>query len=338
MDAKKYALVDIHLHLDGSLTVDDVRRMAEMSGQALPADDEQLRQALQCPPSCGSLGEYLRCFELPIALMQRREAIELAAKNLVCRLDGQGLLYAEVKVGLQLLTHRGMTQEQVVESALKGLRDGMEACGHRFRANLVLGCMRGDGNERENIETVLLAKQFLGRGVCAVDLVGDEARYPTRNFSDVFSRAARLGVPISIHAGEARGVDSIMEALDMGATMIGHGIQAHNDEAMLRLLCDRDVCLTFCPTSNFDTRVLPVRDYARYPIRPFLEHGVAVCINTDNMTVSRTTLRDEIARLAAAGVVAEDDLKKMTFDAITHSFASEALKQELLRLAAARMA
>ena len=53
MDAKKYALVDIHLHLDGSLTVDDVRRMAEMSGEALPADDEQLRQALQCPPSCG---------------------------------------------------------------------------------------------------------------------------------------------------------------------------------------------------------------------------------------------------------------------------------------------
>lgn len=92
-------------------------------------------------------------------------------------------------------------------------------------AGLILCCMRGDSYE-VNADTIRVAAKYMGKGVCAVDLAGAEALFPTVGYSDVFKLARELNVPFEIHAGEADGPSSIYSALEFGATRIGHGVRS----------------------------------------------------------------------------------------------------------------
>lgn len=86
--------------------------------------------------------------------------------------------------------------------------------------------MRFADNQKQNMETVKLAKKFLGKGVVGLDLAGAEGPIPNIKYKFFFDQAKKLGVPYTIHAGEADGPDSISQALAMGAKRIGHGILA----------------------------------------------------------------------------------------------------------------
>ena len=200
--------------------------------------------------------------------------------------------------------------------------------------------MQTVASEAENNETVKLAAHYFGQGVCGIDLAGSEAANPTANFARIMKQAAAMGLPITIHAGEAAGVESMTAALELGATVIGHGIRAWNDEAMKRRLHDEDICLTFCPTSNMQTRALPQldqNDYSTFPLQTFLDFDVAVCINTDNMTVSNTTLRQEFQHLFDAGILTENQAQQLVINAITHCFADTDTKAHLIATAKQRL-
>lgn len=340
IDAAKYALIDIHLHLDGSLSVDDVIHMARLNDIDLPDNREEILHLMQCPANCERLHDYLKCFTLPISVMQNAASIAYSVESLLRRLDQQGLIYAEIRFAPQQHTTGGLTQQEVVEAALEGFRSGLRQCSNGLCANLMLSCMRDTDNEAENIETVRLAKQFMGQGVCGIDLAGSEAANPTANFGFIMKQAAAMGLSITIHAGEAAGVESMTTAMELGATVIGHGIRAWNDEAMKQRLHDEDICLTFCPTSNMQTRALPQlnqNDYSTFPLQTFLDYGVPVCINTDNMTVSNTTLRQEFQCLFDAGVINENQAQQLVFNAITHCFADIDTKAHLLATARQRL-
>lgn len=340
-DASKYALVDLHLHLDGSLTPEDVLEMARLGGNVndLPSTDlNELKKVLVCPENTKDLTEYLKCFDLPAKVMQSRSAIAYSVKSLVKRLDTQGLIYAEIRFAPQFHTNKGMTQDEVVQAALEGLKQGIsESKG--IKANLILCCMRGDGsNDAANMETIDLAKKYLGKGVVAIDLAGAEALYPTSYYKPTFEYATQQGVPFTIHAGEADGVSSINLALDYGAKRIGHGVRCYNDAATMARLKQLDVCLDLCPKSNLDTHALDgMTSIAQYPLPTFLQAGVPVTINTDDMTVSDTDLKSEYKRLFEAKILTEQQAEKIVETSIAHAFLSESEKAELLSKAKDRM-
>ena len=145
------------------------------------------------------------------------------------------------------------------------------------------------------METVEVARSFLGKGVCALDLAGAEALYPTSQYGELFSLAKGWGVPFTLHAGEAAGPESIWQALKLGASRIGHGVRAREDRQLLQELFRRRIPLELCPTSNLQTKA--VLSLADFPLREYLEQGLLATLNTDNMTVSRTTLAGEYALL-----------------------------------------
>ena len=196
-----YGLIDLHLHLDGSLSLESVRDLARMQNIQVEADDEQLLKLLQVGPDCKDLNEYLEKFAFPCSLLQKPEAITRSVENLRRELKEQGLLYAEIRFAPQLHLLQGLTQRQVVQAAVDGLKE------EGVKANLILCCMRGDRNREENLETIRLTAEFLGKGVCAADLAGAEALFTTEMFVDIFALARELGIPYTIHAGEAAGGD-----------------------------------------------------------------------------------------------------------------------------------
>ena len=72
-----------------------------------------------------------------------------------------------IKVGnliSQLRKEKGLTQKNAVEAVLRGVKKS------GFKANVILCAMRsGDDNSSENLETAALVKEFLNKGVCALD-------------------------------------------------------------------------------------------------------------------------------------------------------------------------
>ena len=323
VDAKKYALIDLHIHLDGSLSLASARALADMQGIALPEDDETLLRMLRVSDNCQSLNEYLEKFALPLTLLQTSEAISEAVLRLCRELAEQGLAYAEIRFAPQLHCERGLTQDAVVEAAIRGMKKS------GFYASLILCCMRGGDNLQKNLLTVEVASRFLGKGVCAIDLAGAEALYSTDSFAEVFEYACSLSISFTVHAGEADGPESVYAALSFGARRIGHGVRSVEDGALLKRLAESGVVLELCPTSNLNTRVFErIEDY---PLRKLLDAGVRVTLNTDNTSVSNTTLAREYQLIADTFSLAEGEIRQFAISSLKAAFLDDAEKERLLR-------
>ena len=184
--------------------------------------------------------------------------------------------------------------------------------------------MRGDNNHEENLETVRMAKEYLGKGVAALDIAGAEALYPTDGFEDLFALARELGVPYTIHAGEADGPSSVYRALDFGAKRIGHGVRSAEDNALLKKLTDEQVTLELCPTSNLNTNIF--ESLAEYPLIQLMEAGVKVTVNSDNMVVSGTNVQTELQKLIDTFALSHEQLTALVRNAVDASFADEETK------------
>lgn len=302
-------LIELHLHLDGSLRPETVWELAKEQNIKLPANTvDEVRDQMQVPEDCRTLEEYLTRFDLPLLVLQTREALERAAFELTEDLAKEGVTYAEIRFAPQLSIKGGMTQEQAVEAAIEGVRRGMEQYPS-IRVGLILCCMRGEDNEEWNLQTVETAKKYLGDVVCAVDIAGAESLYPTERFAPVFEKVREYGLPATIHAGEAAGPESMKTALAFGAKRIGHGVAAVEDPKLVRRLIEEQITLEVCVTSNYQTKVVP--SIEAHPIRRLFNAGVRVTVNSDNRTVSNTNVRKELDILRNVFGFKEQEIEKM---------------------------
>lgn len=315
-------MIDLHLHLDGSLSEQDFLYLSKKDGISL---GEDFPNNIYVPSDCPSLEVYLERFALPCALLQNKENIAHVTKSLTVRLYKMGYIYAEIRFAPQLHTLKGLSQMDAALAALDGLNEALKE-HPEFEANLILCCMR-HAPEEVNIETVEVANKLKGTRVVAVDLAGAEALHPSTYYKNVFDLAKKYKLNITIHAGEATGSDEVMMALDNGAARIGHGVHLDvrgkdGDRAKRE-----DICFEFCPTSNLQTKSL--KSYKDVPIPEFKKKSIPVTINSDNMTVSNTDVFQEFSHLYQTFALSKDDVKQMLTNSINYSFTSEDVKKKL---------
>ena len=248
---KQPALIDLHLHLDGSIPLATARKLADMQGIPAPETDEELKAIMSVTEDCKDLNDYLARFDFACSLLQTKEALTICTLDLLTSLHQQGLIYAEIRFAPQFSCEKGLTQEDTVRAVLEGIRQAPIPCG------LILSLMRGEHTHDKNLETVRLAGKYLNKGVVAVDLAGAEKIYPTYDYEYAFAEARKNNIPLIIHAGEAAGADSVLEAIQAGAVRIGHGVRSLEDQAVIDQLVARNITLELCPTSNIDTGLYP---------------------------------------------------------------------------------
>lgn len=318
--------IDLHLHLDGAITAEAAMELAEVQGISLPAKTEkELEKLISVPEGCESLNDFLRCFELPLSLLQTKEGIRRAVRLVLEEQKREGVIYAEIRFSPQLHTRKGLSQEEVLRAALEGLQDAP------IPANLILACMRGADNQKENEENLELARRFLTKdgGVTAVDLAGAEALFPTRDYLELFRRAGEYGIPMTIHAGEADGEDSVRAALEMGAVRIGHGVRARKNPEILEEIRSKGITLEMCPTSNRYTR--SIENMKDYPLLMYLESGIRVTVNTDDPAIEGTTISREFRFLKEHfGLTAEQE-QAILRNAAEAAFTSDERKHSLYK-------
>lgn len=312
---------DLHLHLDGSMTVEMIRELARVQNLELSYSDEELKDMLQVSDDCSDLNEYLAKFPFPLQFLQTREGLKKAVELLCMQLHECGVIYAEIRYAPQLHCDKGMSQRDAVEAAIEGTLDSP------IPVTLILCCMRGDDNHDRNLETVNLAAEYLGKGVGAIDIAGAEALFPTENFADLFALAVQKNIPFTIHAGEAAGPESVYKALEYGTRRIGHGVRSAEDERLMEILKEKDVILEVCPTSNINTAIFSsIEDV---PFRLFLDKGVRFTVNSDNMSVSATNVKEEFIALNSVFNIRRSELLQILNNSIDAAFTAEDEKTRL---------
>ncbi|OMF24858.1 adenosine deaminase [Paenibacillus sp. FSL H8-0548] len=319
--------VDLHVHLDGSVKPDTLVELAREQGNPLQMESNtELLSHMQVEEHCESLKEYLEKFSFVLPYLQTGAAIERVAYELVEQAANENVRYIEVRFAPQLHRIQGLTNNEVIAHVLAGLQRGEQTFGTIARAIII--CLRSHSYEI-NTEVIKEAARFLEKGVVAVDLAGDEASFPAKLFRQLFEEAKQLGLPITIHAGEAAGAASVKVAItELGAVRIGHGVRMLEDSEVVGLVKEQQIPLEMCPLSNIQTKA--VSSWANYPIRGYMEQGIVVTVNTDNRTVSHTTIQKEYELLIAHCGLTLDDIGTVIMNGIKAAFLEDNVKQLLI--------
>ena len=254
-------------------------------------------------------------FDLPLKCLVSEEGFARAVLDVMKTAAAEQVTYLEIRFDPMLSETENLSAREIIEGALKGLSMGKKQYG--MDGNLILCGMRHMPVE-VNTRLVETAAEYYGYGVCAVDLAGDEAAFPVRKQAGMFKRAKELSFPFTIHAGECGSAQSIWDAIELGASRIGHGIAAAKDETLMRYCAEHEIPFEMCPVSNLQTKA--VKSMEEYPFLKFLEAGIPVTINTDNRTVSNTSLTRELELLQGYYEMGDKVIEKLMDNARRAAF------------------
>ncbi|MDR2294996.1 MAG: adenosine deaminase [Microbacterium sp.] len=343
--------VSLHDHLDGAIRPETVVELAAEAGIDLPAADADglVAWMLQRTQS-GSLEEYLTAFEPVLAVLQTREALTRVAREYVEDLVADGVVYGEVRWAPELHIAGGLSMAEAVDAVQDGLEQGEDDADDNdaeIRVSQILSAIRGGAYVREVAELAVASRDA---GVVAFDIAGAEDGNPASEYSDVFTYLAGEFLPVTVHAGEGAGVDSIRSALiDGRALRLGHGTRIAEDLSIVgraedevrvqfgdvaRWVRDREIPLELSPSSNLQTGAIEAwgDQIADHPFDLLFQLGFAVTVNADNRTMSRTSLTRELALLAEAFGYGLEDIESFQLNAAAAAFLSVEEREELIEL------
>lgn len=318
--------IELHCHLDGSLRVETAIELAKKEGIKLDSYEyDKVKELLVIPEECESLDEYLKRFDLPVSILQRPENLERVAFELMEDASKENVKYIEIRFAPLFHLEKGMTQEEVISSVIKGIRKAENI--YDIKGNVILSCLRH--HSVDSVYKVIEAgKEFIGNGVVAIDLAGCELENFVRPYEEVMKVAREAGFRVTIHAGETGYGKNVREAIELlGAERIGHGLFIFNDEKAYDLVKEKGVTLEMCPKSNIDTK--GVAKYKEHPIYKYHKDNIKVNLSTDNRTVSNITLTEEFENVGKAFNIDFDDYKKIYLNSVNASFCTEDIKEKL---------
>lgn len=318
---------ELHVHLDGSLRPATLLELARERGVELPASDAEALGDYMTVTDAASLEEYLERFDVTLSVMQDAEALERIAYELAMDHAAEGVRYVEVRFCPLLNTEGGLGPDEVVDAALAGARRAEADADVRTG---IIVCALRTLDPATSVELAELAVAYRNRGVCGFDIAGAESGYPVRDHAEAFRLAAESGVPITIHAGEGYGPESIREALEIGyARRIGHGTRLEEDPELLEEVRAHRIPLEVCLTSNVQTGVVP--SIRRHPARRYLLAGIPLTLCTDNRLMSGVTLTDELRNAETELGLTWVELLGVVRAGFEHAFLPSEAKLEMLQ-------
>lgn len=347
--------VCLHDHLDGALRPATIVALAQDVDHQLPTTDPvALGQWFVDNANSGSLERYLTTFAHTTGVTQTAAALERVAEEYVLDAAADRLLHTEVRWAPEQHVTRGLTLERAVDAVQKGLARGVaavKASGGHISAVQILCAMRHLNNSREIAQLVLdrvraaAGTTPLGAvvgepepgSVVAFDLAGPEKGFPVSDHREALDLLAQNLVPVTLHAGEADGPESIHDALVAGrALRIGHGVRLlENDPdatgALSRWVRDRRIALEVCPCSNLQTGAIShwgdsIKDH---PITQLHRTGFTVTLSPDNRLMSATSVSHEMSLLISDAGWSNRELTDIQLNAARAAFVPRAYQEWL---------
>ncbi len=321
--------IGLHCHLDGSVRPNTVIDIDKKENILFSSDNIQdVIKTLHVSKGCTSLIEYLKRFELPNKIMQSKDSLSRITFELLEDASKENVKYMEIRFAPMLHTKKGLSIKEVIKSVL----DGMNKACQEFdiKSNLILGCMR-NMSEEDAIKVINEGKEFLGKGVVAVDLCGPEEEGFALKYKNAMDLARSYGYRVTIHAGEGASGSNVVDAIKLlGAERIGHGIRIKDTKEACDLVRESNVILEMCPTSNLQTKT--VESIESYPMYDFYKNNIKVSISTDNRTVSNIDLTNELNLIKDKFNLTMDEYKDIYLSTVESTFADDDVKEWLRSL------
>jgi adenosine deaminase len=325
---KNYPLVDLHRHLDGNIRPATIWELAKQHHIALPAANfEELISLAQIQDKTSDLLSFLAKLDVGVSVLADLDAVYRIAWENVEDVKNSALDYAELRFSPYYMSMAfKLNMSDVVAAVVRGVKDSCEH--HQVKVNLIGILSRTFGVECCATELqALLAHQ---QNIVALDLAGDERGFPATLFVDHFKLARDAGWQVTVHAGEADGPLSIWHAIKLlGASRIGHGVAAIEDEALITYMAENAIAIESCPTSNYQTGT--IRDISQHPLATFVEKGLLVTLNTDDPGVSNIDIANEYSVARDIIGLSTEQLKQIQLNGLRAAFISASDKQQILQ-------
>lgn len=320
--------IDLHRHLEGSLRLATLAEIAQEHGVDLPSWSlEQLRPYVQViDGDTPDFLSFLAKFKLLRRFYSTPDAVRRVTREAIIDAADDNVRYLELRFNPVALGHnQGFSFEDVTDWVIEATDEAQKTC--KITVRLIVQMGRHEPQFAQQLVEIAVARK--DKGIVAIDLAGDEINYPVTQFIKIFHWAKMQGLHITCHAAEAGPATSVVDAIKLlGAERIGHGIQARGNDKVIELLRSERITLEMCPTSNLQTGTIP--RLSQHPLFAFHKLGIPVTINTDDPSISNTTLTDEFL-VAKRGIgVPFRDLRRMTLNAAQAAFLPEPEKKRLV--------
>jgi adenosine deaminase len=282
--------IDLHRHLEGSLRLSTLAEIAHQHGVDMPSWSlEELRPYVQVVDDTPDFHGFLAKFKLLRRFYSSREAVMRVAYEAVADAAEDNVRYLELRFNpVALALNQGFDFEDVADWVIEAVNQAQ--ADHSILVRLIVQIGRHEPQYARHLAQIAADRQE--KGIVAIDLAGDEITYPVDKFVETFQWAKEQGLHITVHAAEAGPPTNAREAIEkLGAERIGHGIKVMEDLSMIDLVQKHHTTLEICPTSNLQTGIVP--KLGQHPLFAFHQIGIPVTINTDDPSISNTTLTDE---------------------------------------------
>jgi adenine deaminase len=331
--------VEHHIHLEGALEPDLLFQLALRNGIKLPDDKAFSNEAslLQRYQEFTSLDDFLHYYYIGMSVLISSSDFEALATHYFKRSRADGVKHAEVFFDPQAHLSRGISYSTVLQGFLtakaKAERElGMSIC--------LIVCFLRHLPIQESLAVFDhkdVQRSFADGHITGIGIDSSETDFPPELFVDLYSRASKLNLRRTAHAGEEGPAEYITGALDyLNVERIDHGLRLASDLDIMARVADAGVLLTLCPTSNVLLRC--VQTLSEVPIREFLDKGVKFSINSDDPAYFRAYILDNYCAVQETFNLCAEDWATICTNSIENSWCNSERKAELLNELNAAMA
>jgi adenosine deaminase len=325
---RQLPLIDLHRHIDGSLRLTTILELGKLHGVKLPGTTlEELRPHVQIAERQPGVMAFIAKMLWMTAVLGDTEACRRVARENVEDAKREGIDYIELRFSPWFMAEpHGLDPAGVVAAVVEGVAEGAQVTGVRVQLIGILSRTYGPEIARKELAALLTQREQ----IVALDLAGDEAKFPAKLFAEHFDHGRDAGWHVTVHAGESAGPESVWDAVRLlGAERIGHGVRAMEDPALVDFLLEKKIGIEANLTSNVQTSTVP--DLASHPLREMLERGLLASINTDDPGVSAIDLQYEFDVAAPEAGLSREQIRKAQVNALETAFLSDESKEELKR-------
>ena len=312
---------ELHVHLEGTITPDLARRLAERNGVPLP-------EGLITPDETYHWTDFLhflQAYDAAASVIRTPRDFRDVVFEYLAACARDGAIYVELIASPDHAAAVGVEDADHVAALAQGIDDARAETG--IEARILMSCVRHLGAERAT-EVARRTVAHPHPYVTGFNMGGDEAGFPPQDFAAAFAIVGEAGLGLSCHAGEWGGPESVRGALALGVSRLSHGVRAIEDPALVAELAERGIVLEVCPTSNVVLGVF--EDLASHPFGALRDAGVALTLGSDDPPFFGATLAGEYAVARDAFGLTDDELRELTRTAVKAAFVQEEVRTMLL--------